>query len=334
MTASGRSRFATLAGPLLVAATQVVVALWATSPAVAAPPPDLPQLIGRQVDDAVRLLPRQVAVELLPSSLPAGVDRDFVLVQDVVDTTIHIDPGPTTAVRLVLGARVPDLTRSTAAEAARAGALRGLAVQRSPADAPDGATVRDQSPAPSTLLPLGDRVTVRVSDVVETPALVTVPKVVGLELAEVRRTLEANDLILVPTTVGAVAVSQSLTAGSQVRRGSRMAVRFGPAAPASATATPIAGPTPDAASPASSQSDAAVLWLVVLVAALAATAVAGFTRARIRRRRSSQRPDVRGHPSPPVTPTLTELGPPIRIRVQLVPHPDDGTQTMEEARHD
>ena len=380
MAAWGRIRFAAVAGPVLVAA----IALWATTPAVAAPPSDLPPLIGLQVDDVVRQLTAlKVATELQPSSLPVGVDRSVVLVQDVVDISIHIDPGPTNAVRLILGSRVPDLTGLSAAEAARVAGLRGLAVQRSPADAPDGATVRGQVPAPATLVPLGSQVTARVVQVVTVPdirgesvsearatleaagldlrvdqvgtgpdfgpvvaqrpdagsvvdvgsavtgrvvavvapVLVTVPNVIGLGLAEARRTLDATGLILAPPpTAGAaeVAVAQSPAAGSRVSRGSRVTVQFGGTAQV----------------PISSQSDATVLWLAVLAAGLAATALIGVRRARVRRRAGPQRPDFRGHPSPPVTPTLTELGPPVRNRLQLTPHQDGGTQTLEEARSD
>jgi hypothetical protein len=340
MAASGRRRFAAAARPLLVAATQIVIALGAMSSASAAPPPDLPPLIGLQVDDAVQKLTElKVTIELLPGSVPDGVDRGSVLVQDVVDISIHIDPGPTNAVRLVLGSRVPDLTGLSAAEAARVGGLRGLAVQPSPSGAPDGATVRDQLPLPGTLVPLGSQVTVGVVAVVETAVPVTVPDVIGLGLADVRRTLDAAGLVLSPSRVGAaaVAVAQSPAAGSQVTRRSRVSVRFGPAGTA---AIPTAGSVPDAGSPAGSQSpagsrsDATVLWLAVLAAAVAATALVGVRKARVRRRPGSPRSDVRGHPSPPVTPTLTELGPTVRTRLQVAPHPDRGTQTFEEAQHD
>jgi hypothetical protein len=136
----------------------------------------------------------------------------------------------------------------------------------------------------------------------------------------VRRSLDATGLILAPPTAGAaeVAVEQDPAAGSRVSRGSRVTVRFGGTAQV----------------PVSSKSDATVLWLAVLAAGLAATALVGVRRARIRRRGGSQRADVRGHPAPPVTPTLTELGPPVRNRLQLAPHPDGGTQTLEEARSD
>ena len=206
---------------------------------------------------------------------------------------------------------------------------------------PDFGPVLAPRPDAGSVVDAGSTVTARVEAVADPPVLVTVRTVIGLEPAEVGRTLDASGLVLSSTTAGGavVAVEQSPAAGSRVERGSQVIVQFGPTVPPSTAATSTAGPVPGGSSPAgsqspvSSQSDATVLWLAVLAAALAATAVVGVRRARVRRHPGSQRPDVRGHPSPG-TPILTELGPPVRTRLRLVPHQDRGTQTFEEARHD
>ena len=196
MAAWRGSRSAALAAllGLVVAAAPLVVT---SGRAAATPPADLPPLVGLPVDDALqRLAELKVTTRLDPDPLADGVDRSLVLVLDVVDTSIHIDPGPTNAVRLVLGSRVPDLTSLTAAEALRLARLRGLVVRRSPADAPDTAIVTEQLPTPGTLVPIDDVVTARVIPVV------TVPDVRGKSVAEAETALQAAGLRLTVQRVG------------------------------------------------------------------------------------------------------------------------------------
>jgi hypothetical protein len=219
MAAWGRGRFAALAAllALVAAAASLVVT---SGRAAATPPADLPPLIGLPVDDAMqKLVELKVTAQLEPDPLPDGVDRSLVLVRDVVDTSIHIDPGPTNAVRLVLGSRVPDLIGLTAAEAVRVAGLRGLAVQRSPADAPDTATVREQLPAPATLVSINDVLTAEVIPVV------SVPDVRGKSVSDARAALKAAGLLLTVQQVGpgpdfGPVVAQRPAAGALVDAGS------------------------------------------------------------------------------------------------------------------
>jgi PASTA domain len=211
-------RFVALAAlsALVVAVAPLVVA---SGRAAATPPADLPPLVGLPVDDALQKLAQlKVAAQLDPDLLPDGVDRSLVLVLDVIDTSIHIDPGPTNAVRLVLGSSVPDLAGLTAAEAARLAGLRGLVVQRSPADVPDTAIVTEQRPASATLVRIPGVVTAQVVPVV------TVPDVGGKSVSGARAALQAAGLRLTVQQLGpgpdfGPVASQRPAAGTRVPAG-------------------------------------------------------------------------------------------------------------------
>ncbi len=122
---------------------------------------DPPDVRGLSVDDARKALQawnRNVAIQVLPERLPAGVDESTVVV--ISSTLLNAPSSPSITVqrpvmRLSLGSRVPDLTGMTTAEAAQALVTRGLRLSPpSPRPEPTWVVSAQQLP-PGTIVEFG-----------------------------------------------------------------------------------------------------------------------------------------------------------------------------------
>jgi beta-lactam-binding protein with PASTA domain len=127
----------------------------------AADPPDVRGLSVSEAKTRLTAWNDSVTVQLVPQSLPAGVDQSTV----VVATATWLNPGaqPGVAVvrpvvRLTLGAGVPDLSGSTQAAATRVLAARGLTLRADPAQVGPEWTVTGQTLAAGTIVDFGQSV--------------------------------------------------------------------------------------------------------------------------------------------------------------------------------
>jgi hypothetical protein len=158
----------------------------------------------------------------VPDQLPAGVDRDLVVVVEQ-DALTDPDTPEVYGFRLLLGARVPDVVGQSLTDAVDDIAAAGLtAVTRRTQD-PDDLLVVEQSPAPDTLLRLGEPVQLTVA-----PA-VRVPDVVDLSLDEATEIVESQGLTIAASGGGdrpGPVVSQEPEPGEVVAAGSLVEVRL------------------------------------------------------------------------------------------------------------
>ena len=196
-------------------------------------PVAVPVVVGAQWSDArERLADAGVAArrrDAYDDRQPAGI---VLAVDPVAGTTV--DPGSTVTVTVSKGrapVAVPVVAGRTYEQAATALRSRGFVPVRG-ADAfsatvPKGA-VAGTVPAAGKVVPYGSRVTIAVS---KGPDLVTVPELANLTLDEASAAAEGRGLTLeVAGTYsrGFVVVSQTPDAGTRIRRGATVTVRFGP----------------------------------------------------------------------------------------------------------
>jgi beta-lactam-binding protein with PASTA domain len=363
----------------------VLALIWLATPsAEAVPPTDLPTVIGMQVDDAVKTLAGiGVQSTTVPDPVPEGVDRSLVLVQDVIDTSVHIDPGPTNSVQLILGSTVPKLSGLSTADATRRLTAGGLAANRVPPDATDSAVVRGQDPAPGALVPLGSPVAITVVSVVavpdirglsasdardvitqaglrltiaavppgstagqvleqkpapgtpvelgsdvqarvavipQPPTLISVPNVVGLDSTRAEQVVTAAGLALSATRVGSgtvfTAVQQDPQPGTRVRPGSTVTVRFEARPP----------PTRHRQFPVAAVGGVAGLMVIVVVIFLIYQQI----RANRQRKWVREHISVRAAAIAAAEIALVDRDPASGHTMRLEPHPDPGTQTLQE----
>jgi beta-lactam-binding protein with PASTA domain len=208
---------------------------------------------------------------------------------------------------------VPDLRGRTRSEAAALLEPLGLHLLVS-----SGAgRVRTQRPAAGDQVPTDSTVEVTLR-AVPPPVLVTVPDLRRRSLADARAAVAAAGLVLRAggATTGTVA-TQTPAPGTRAPRGSVVAVTM-----AAAAAVP----------PSRSWVPAAVALAAVLVAVtVAATAIRGLRRRRQRRWvREHVRVVAGSSPGGAAAGQVDEVGPGPTRSVGLQPHPDHGTQTLEE----
>jgi hypothetical protein len=250
-----------------------------------------------------------------PSSDPAA----RVVGQDPPPGTA-VDPGTmvnvTVAVPPPVLVRVPDLLGHTRAQAEALAANSQLVLRvRS-----GSGRVDSQDPQPGSQVPPGTAVTVTLT-ATPLPALVAVPDLRHRTLDEAEAAVRAVGLVLQSrgAPIGTVETQQPAP-GTRVPRGSTVTVTI--TAPTASTPNT----TPTAALPS------ATFAAIAVVLALAALVTSTLWRPRGRRSRKWVRQHVRVVPDAVAGETDTgETGPRPTRAVGLEPHPDHGSQTLEEA---
>ncbi len=183
----------------------------------------VPDVVGRSLREAQAILAN---ANLTTGNIqPAGASLQSPVVQQAPAAGTQVAPG--SAVDLVVRPpvekiTVPQVIRRSLGEARRMILDAGLTVGKiKPAGASDTNIVTDQAPAAGTEVDRGTAIDLAVA---ESPK-VTVPKVVGLKLAEAKQVLERARLTvgkINPTDAGSsfVVAKQSPEAGSQAAEGS------------------------------------------------------------------------------------------------------------------
>ncbi|HET6986704.1 MAG TPA: PASTA domain-containing protein [Kribbella sp.] len=186
-------------------------------------------------------------------------------------------------------------------------------------------TVRPPSVSPSAVAPSQTATPETVA-----PKVVSVPRVVGLKVADADAKLSALGLVLrVTSGAGDVVVSQSPTAGARVGVGHavRITVELAVVPPQPVPVPNPVGEPPVVAPSAFPWSRAGLLSLVVLVAGAVTYRVA---RVRLDRRWVRNKLRVVVPPAPPIDAQLTESEPvPPMPVVRLEPHADAGAHILE-----
>jgi beta-lactam-binding protein with PASTA domain len=274
----------------------------------------VPDLVGQPIDAVAGLLE---AAGLTPGG--ASGEGDIVVRQSPLAATL-VPVG--TSVDIVrgtvppgTGVEVPDLTGVALDDVPAVLAGPGLVLGVVEGD---GGFVRDQEPAPGTLVPSGSSVNVSVESAVDPETLVPVPDLVGLTADEARQRVEADGLILGgELEVDEQIADQDPAAGTFVPLGTVVTVR------AEIPTTPIVTPDPPDPWPS---------WLLAAVAALLAAAWLVRRLLRSRRDRRWVRRHVRVERGPTTAggPVVFEDGDrPTRV-IRLEPHLDSDTPTLEE----
>jgi beta-lactam-binding protein with PASTA domain len=278
------------------------------------PPPQLvpvPSIIGITVSEAQRRL-ATAGLVLQPDRQSAATADARIVAQDPQPGT-RVAPGTQVKASLELPppslVSVPSIVGADQAEAQRQLVAAGLILQSQQAPPPAGAKVVRQSPDAGQKVPRGTAV-VAVFEV-PAPQPVTVPSVIGTDLAEAQRRLAAADLRLQlpqgkPAAPGSKIVRQEPQPGQRVAPGSQVVVSL-------------------AAEPAKSN---LLLWLGAALALLMSGLLLKVWRRAGRLRRS--RPDIAAHavvhvharkdPGRPVTQSNGELaGPAFGVRIVRPP---------------
>ena len=197
----------------------------------------VPDLVGLRADRAGRLARAaglRVEVRFVRSSERAGtvVDQepaegDSVPRGSIVELRIAKTPRP-----VVATVRVPRVQGLELAEAKATLRARGLrwSVERLPSSRPAGVVLR-QSERPGAAVEKGTRVVLEVSS---GPELIAVPDVVGLDVVEARRQLEAEGFVVIVTqsptddpAEDGIVLDQSPQGGAELREGSEVTIDVG-----------------------------------------------------------------------------------------------------------
>jgi hypothetical protein len=163
------------------------------------------------------------------------------------------------------------------------------------------------------------------------PVLAVVPDVGGLSFGDANASVASAGLVLRATgpRTGTVQ-TQTPSPGTQVRQGSRVSVTL-----TASTSPPTAPPSAPLAEPAAASGSIGVVAVVAVVLALVALATWMLRRTPRRRSPEWARQHVRvtsgANPANPDDSQINEVGPGPTRTVGLEPHPDRGSQTLEEA---
>jgi len=233
-------------------------------------------------------------------------------------------PAPTTLVT------VPALLGRTRTEANALVTGKGLILQVNSGTG----RVEGQDPPPGSRVAPGSVVTVTLQ-ASSAPVLVVVPDVGGLTFGDAEAAVASARLVLRATgpRTGTVQ-TQTPSPGTRVRQGSTVSVTLtASTSPSSAPTSPPSAPPTDPTAASGSMGGLALVAVVLVLVALAT-----WMLRRTPRRRSPQwaRQHVRvtsgASPAQPDDSQITEAGPGATHAVGLEPHPDRGSQMLEEAQ--